>query len=536
MALGLAHWRSQRYEKALHFLDQILITNQNNADYLVLRGMVLRQLPGLLEQALSTFCSAVLLDPQRADTYYNLANLLSDNDKELQAERAFRISLRFNPKAALALHNLGICLNGQQRFEEALISLSQSVKEDPLSADAWCNLGLAYFGLDRFTDAKDSFAKAISLDQSHGASHVNMGNALVSTLEPELALSYLQKGVELESSSANSLWNLSLAYLLTGDFTRGWDFYEARFSTKNFSDYERPTVGSQPQSLADCTHDPNRPLVVWTEQGIGDAVQFCRYLLMLQTASIPFVFMTRSSLMRLFSEWFEIPDHLIVDQPMSTNPTDDRQQIPLLSLPRLFRTDILTIPSVTPYFKASSKTPPALLISPPPGGLSIGLVWASNPTNKAMYRNKSCPLELLMPRFLQLLDLDLIDLHCLQFGSDSCQLDPWRLSNRIIDWSESISDFSDTAHVLSQLDLVISVDTAVAHISAALGRNTWVLLPHNADFRWLRDRDDSPWYSSMRLFRQPDHRDWQGLVDLVNQALDELFMFDINSLSKEVLV
>ena len=535
MALGMARWRARRYDLAITALDHVSPARRRDSDYLVLRAMVLRQFRDRHDQAIQAFRQAIALDPNRADSYYNLANLLTDQDRELEAERAFRLSLQLNPKAPLALHNLGICLNGQQRFDEGLTMLTRSVQEDPTSADAWCNLGLSYFGLEDFDQAKQAFAKAIALDQSHGASHVNMGNVLVSTLEPERALTYLEKGVELESSSANSLWNLSLAYLLTGDFSKGWDYYEARFATKNFSDYERPTAGPQPSTLQECSRDPQQPLVVWTEQGIGDAIQFCRYLPMLDAAGIAYVFMTRGSLMRLFREWFAMPQERLLEQPMRTNPEDHRQQIPLLSLPRLFHTELNTIPCVTPYLRPSQPASPSLIVPPPPGGLSVGLVWASNPTNKAMYRNKSCPLELLIPRFLQLIDLDLIDLHCLQFGDDARQLDPWRNHPRLTDWSERLTDFSDTAHVVHQLDLVISVDTAVAHMAAALKRNTWVLLPHNADFRWLRQREDSPWYSSMRLFRQPDHRDWPGLIQQLHQALDELFMFDLDALAQKVL-
>ncbi len=535
MALGLAHWRAARYLKSLHYLDQIASSERRNSDYLVLRGMVLKQLPGHKSEAVQSFHAAIIIRPDRADSYYNLANLLVDLEKSSEAEKSFKISISFNANAPLALHNLGICLNEQQRFSEGLSYISKSLNIDPGSADAWCNLGLSYFGLELFKEAKDSFSKAISLDAHHGASHVNMGNALVSTLEPESALAYLEKGVELESSSANSLWNLSLAYLLTGDFEKGWNYYEARFSTNNFKDYERPCTGHQPRSLMECSRDPKNPLVVWTEQGVGDAIQFCRYLKMLDVSGISFIFMTRPPLINLFKEWLPALSERVHVQPAKINFSDSRQQIPLLSLPRLFRTELSSIPCMTPYLQSNNPPPAELSLSQPPGGLSIGLVWASNPTNKSMYRNKSIPLEKLIPVFLDLINLDLIDLHSLQFGKDAEQLSPWKSHPRITDWSTKISDFSGTAHVVKQLDLIISVDTAVAHLAGALHRNTWLLLPHNADFRWLRQRCDSPWYPRMRLFRQPAHHDWAGLVAQVNQALDELFMFDLKNLAEAVL-
>ena len=139
-----------------------------------------------------------------------------------------------------------------------------------------------------------------------------------------------------------------------------------------------------------------------------------------------------------------------------------------------------------------------------------------------------------MPRLVQLMDLDLIDVHVLQVGSDREQLDPWKDHERLTDWGDRLPDFAATATVIQQLDLVISVDTAVAHLAGALHRPTWLLLPQNADFRWLRERADSPWYPSMRLFRQPGVKDWSGLVAELNDALDQLVMFDVASLAESV--
>ena len=148
-----------------------------------------------------------------------------------------------------------------------------------------------------------------------------------------------------------------------------------------------------------------------------------------------------------------------------------------------------------------------------------------------MYKNKSISLDLLMPCLLPALDLNLIELHCLQFGDDNSQLNPWRGVEGIIDWKDRLQDFSDTDYVVRQLDLVICIDTAVAHLAGALNRPTWLLLPYNADFRWLRNCDDSPWYPSMRLFRQTARNDWSSVVHQLNIAIDELFQLEIASLA-----
>ena len=147
-----------------------------------------------------------------------------------------------------------------------------------------------------------------------------------------------------------------------------------------------------------------------------------------------------------------------------------------------------------------------------------------------MYRHKSLPLTLLMPLFERLIDLDLLELHSLQFGADAEQIAPWRHRQEIHEWNNRLTDFSDTAHLLSQLDLVITVDTAVAHLAAALNKPTWVLLPQNADFRWLRQRSDSPWYPSMRVFRQKTHGDWQSVADQLDEAFDTMLLLDSKAL------
>ena len=201
-----------------------------------------------------------------------------------------------------------------------------------------------------------------------------------------------------------------------------------------------------------------------------------------------------------------------------------------MSLPWLFGTELHTVPKVCPYFESQAPVRDTLKVVNPPGGISVGVVWASNPDNKSMYRHKSLQLTLLMPLFERLLDLDLIELHSLQFGDDAEQIAPWRHRSDIHEWNHTLTDFSDTAALLQQLDLVITVDTAVAHLSGALNKPTWVLLPQNADFRWLRRRNDSPWYPSMRLFRQKTHGDWQSVADQLDEAFDTMLLIQTKAL------
>ncbi len=527
-------WCQGLHQEVLALTDRARGPLLANVDFHLLRGMAARKCPGGESVALAAYQQALALNPNRSDAHYNLANLLMQDQPERALEH-YRLSLALYPYDAKTWHNCSLALSRLERFSEALPLLRTSLQLDPRVADAWCNLGLAYQGLDRPDAAMGAFRQAIALDNTHAASHINMGNALVSCLQPDEALHYLQRGAELDDSSAKALWNLSLAHLLLGDFNEGWHYYESRFATEAFADVRPPTEGSQPACLAECPGPGDTPLVVWSEQGLGDAIHFVRYLGLLDAAGVPYEFHCHPPLLSLFQHWFGCGERAVPQQRSSDfrqpGSGDTRPQIALMSLPLMFGTTLATVPATTPYLHPPAPPPAALRLVPPPGGLAVGLVWASNPDNKAMYRNKSLPLALLLPPLLELAALDLLEIHSLQVGPDVAQLEPWQANPALRNWAPHLHNFSDTAHLLQQLDLVISVDTAVAHLAAALAKPTWLLLPHNADYRWLRHRSDSPWYPEMRLFRQCSQGDWVGVVAQLRKALNDLFLLDLQALA-----
>ena len=533
MVISYALWTLERYDEAAQWLGRTDPSSIQDPSFFALQGMVLRRVSGGENRALVAYQKALRLDPQRSDVLFNIGNLLKETEPE-QALSYYEGSLVLNANSPVVWHNYGLTLNEAGKCLTAARALRNSLCLDPSDADAWCNLGLAFFGLERFEQAKQCFRHCIALDGTHATSHANLGQALVETLEPEKALEYLRLGFELDSSASNSLFNLSLALLLLGQYKDGWRYYEARFSTKQFEAKREPTKRALPRDLAALPSVGESELIVWSEQGLGDGIQFCRYLGLLKARGVPYRFLAHQPLLPLYRDWLGMGDNVAVDLDSNHNNSleeDSRFHIPLLSLPLLFGTELHTVPSITPYFVAPGPTPGDLKVPEPPGGLAVGIVWASNPDNKAMYRNKTMPLACLMPRLLDLIELDLIELHSLQVGADAEQLAPWRHHERITDWNGQLTDFSDTAHVVNQLDLVIAVDTAVAHLAAALHKPTWLLLPHNADFRWLHQRSDSPWYPTMRLFRQPTRGNWSAVVQQVEAAFDELFILDITSLA-----
>ena len=526
--LGYAFWRSNLHKEAIEALDIARVYADLDPQYNIILGMAARKVPGKEEIAKKAYFRAIILDPYRGDIYYNLGNLVREDYPKI-AERSYLLSLELDHAAYLTWHNLGLALNDQDRHEEALKAFRQGIIIEPMHGDGWCNAGLALFGMENFQKAILFFRYTLEIDKNSEAGHVNLGYALMNERRPLEALEYLKKGLELNSGSVNSIWNLSLIQLMLGNYKEGWDLYEARFETEQFKDHIWPTSGKRLDSLDQIEFNEDNPLLVWSEQGMGDAIQFCRYLYLLQEKGIPFMFSTRKNLLALMKNWLPFSDKVILEK--TWDPKDDkRAQVALMSLPRLFKTETHTVPNQCPYLVTQEEIPDHLLLKDAPGGIKIGFVWASNPDNKSMYRHKTMPPELLLPHLINLIDLDLIDLHSLQVGEDSKIIEKYD-KERLYNWNGSLDDFSDTAFVIQQLDLVISVDTAVAHLSGALGKPTWLLLPHNSDFRWLLDSVDCPWYPSMKIFRQSQPKDWESVSKEVIKALSLVVALDIDSLA-----
>ncbi len=530
--MGFALWRSDLYKESIEALEIAKDYEEKDAQYNILLGMAARQVPGKEEVAKKAYFRALKLEPSRPDIYYNLGNLIRDKNPDI-SERSYLLSLKYDDTSYLTWHNLALALNEQLRHEEALKAFKKSLIINPSHADGWCNAGLALFGMDRFKDAIRYFRYTLELDENNESGFVNLGYALMNEKRPLEAMKYLKKGMEMNTGSVNSIWNLSLIYLMLGNYKDGWDLYEARFKTDQFKEHQWPTSGIKVNSFGDIDSTEENPLVVWSEQGMGDAIQFCRYLYLIEEKGIPFVFSTRKNLLDLMKNWLPFSDKVILEKTWEPE-ADNRAQIPLMSLPRLFGTEVHNVPNQSPYLISPEVIPNSLLIDSAPGGINIGFTWASNPDNKAMYRHKTMPPNFLLPHFIKLVDLDLINLHSLQIGEDSEEIEKYN-NKRIYNWDGKLDNFSDTAFVINQLDLVISVDTAVAHLAGALGKPIWLLLPHNADFRWLLDCSDCPWYSSMRIFRQAKRGDWDSVAHEVIESLSMIYALDINSLAKAKL-
>jgi tetratricopeptide (TPR) repeat protein len=531
LPLCYALWAQGNFREAFDAAQCHHSALANHPDFLNLFGMVARRVPGEDQAAEAAFLAAIQLVPSRADSHYNLGNLYLAQERHAKAISCYQASLACDPSGSLTWLNLGICARDHGDYSLARFALQRCLLLNPLESKGWCNLGLVCHQQERFPAAMEAYQQALGCDQTHSEAWVNLAQAFSAQGQPENALNCLLTGTSLNPESSDALFNLALTRLLLGDFVDGWSLYESRFSSKQDRSITVPFTGpwirDREQAVAQLA--AGSELLVWSEQGLGDNIQFCRYLPLLQAMGFQPALATRPPLVRLLRDWLPQPVPVLDDTQVDP-ATENRAHVSLMSLPLLMGTQLTTIPCVTPYLRPPGPPPEPLLVKQPPGGLSIGVVWATNPENKVMYKLKRLPLHELLEPLLPGLQEDLFDLHSLQVGTEAEELDPYRHLNNIHDWNGRLGDFADTAHVVQQLDLVISVDTAVAHLAGALGLPTWLLLPFDADFRWLRRRADSPWYPEMRLFRQTQRGDWSTVVAELVDQLGAIYGLDLSSL------
>ena len=503
-------------EEAEHSIRVAVSIEPTKENYLNTYGVILRKNKRVAE-AVRSYELVMKLQPNFADVYYNCGNALNELDRKQEAVERFKRCLEINPNHASAHHNCANSLRDLKEVDQALDHYSQSSKLEFQNPDMHCNWGLAWQLQERWDLAIEQFQIAISQKSDHAPSHINLGSALAVKERFDEACALLRRGVQLDDSCNDAKFNLGLTLLTIGEFEEGWYFYDTRL---RLPDKVRSPV-TAPMWDGNIDSLEGKPLLVWAEQGYGDNIQFVRYVQILIEAGVKVTLSARKPLMRLFKECLQPHDPVIVEHNF------DRLQhfqnhVALLSLPRLCGTTRDTIPMMPGFLRRPVQIPDRLKIQRHPFALHIGLVWASGADNKDMYADKSMALEPLMRLFDAWREERLVVIHSLQVGSDAVQLDPWRQQRGVVDHSEHLDDFYDTACVISQLDLVISVDTAVTHLAGALDVPVWTMLQHNADFRWMRGRSDSPWYRSMTLIRQRSLGDWDSVLEQVQAQLVRL--------------
>ncbi len=447
------------------------------------------------------------LHPQNANAWCYLGIALHDRKQFAEAIAAYQNALAHQPKFPIALSNLGNTLNALGRHGEAEASCLRAITLQPDYASPYNNLGAALVAQGRLAEAVERFDDALRLNPQYASALSNRGAAFVQQGRFDDAQASNEEALRLDPKFADAHKNRAIVMLLQGDFENGWPAYEWRLHSDAL---QLPQIEAPRWNGEDLA---GKTLLLWAEQGLGDTIQFIRYASLVKGARV--VAAVQKPLLPLLASFLDV-DQLLAQDDL-TLPFD--AYCPLLSLPGVFQTRLDSIPAETSYLRAD----PALtakwrLALGEHKKLRVGVSWQGNPDH-ALDRQRSAPLE----AFRGLARIPHVELICLQKGFGVEQVEtlspPFPLRQLGDDVDTRAGAFMDTAAIMQSLDLVLTTDTAIAHLAGALGVETWLVLPLAPDWRWLLGRDDTPWYPSVRLFRQTSHGDWTDVFVRVGNAL-----------------
>jgi tetratricopeptide (TPR) repeat protein len=504
--LGNALERKGLAEDAIASYRRALRTSPNSPETHYNLGRVYAG-QGRLDEAGRSYRRAVALRPDYVDALFNLGNLHQATGAAAEAIDCFQRVLALRPGHAPAHNNLGAALERAGREDEAQASYRRALALQPAFPEAHNNLGNVLLAAGRTAEAIASYEAAIAARPDYAAAHNNLGNALQAAGRLDEAIARHDRALALQPDFPDATWNKAFALLLKGDFAAGWPLFEARWQLPG--QRQDPAVWGKPAWRGEVAV-AGRTVLVHHEQGYGDTLQMLRYVPLLAARGARVLVRVPAPLARLVATVEGVAGVLGPDEALP----DFDLHCPCMSLPLAFGTRLDTIPSRVPY----CGTPDADRWAARLGARHaprVGLAWSGSATHRND-RQRSVPLAELAP----LLALG-AEFHSLQ--REYRPADAGLLAPRgpLRDHAESLGDFAGTAGLVSQLDLVITVDTAVAHLAGALGRDVWLLLPAAPDYRWLLGRADSPWYPTMRLFRQRDTGGWPVVVAEVADALRE---------------
>jgi Flp pilus assembly protein TadD len=468
------HYQAGQLKETEHILRRVLALEPDHAEAAFLRGLVAHDTERP-EDAITYFRKTIAVQPEHPDAYNGLGMAYRTLDRVEDAVGCFQRALEINPDFAEAHTNCGNALRDLGRLDEAFAHCSRAVALTPGAAEIRNNLGSVLRSLGRVDEAIAEFRQAAGL-------------------RPDLTQVH---------------FNLAMALLSRGDLTAGWAKYEWRLQggVKGI----RPRDFSKPQWQGEDLN--GRTILLYAEQGLGDTIQFCRYAPLVAARGGRVILEVPRPLVGLLSGLEGVEHVIVAGEPL---PVFDFH-CSLMSLPNVFGTTLATIPATTPYLPIDEprrKYWQQRLTSST--GLRIGIVWAGNPNNPDD-RQRSLPFAALAP----LWNIPGIRWYSLQVGERRADLDA-APPGMIEDLSPALNDFAGTAAVISQLDLVLSVCTSVAHLSGTIGCPTWVMLHFAADWRWMTERQDTPWYPSARLFRQAEPGEWGHVIHNITFQLRDL--------------
>jgi tetratricopeptide (TPR) repeat protein len=500
--LGRLLFREKRFREAAACFRQSLRSAPLDAAVTFLLGQTLSVL-GRHDEARLAFEQTLALDPGLGEAHFNLGVLHILGKRYAEARHAFARALEVAPGHIDAHNNLATLLHAEGLWDQAEAHYRSALRLSASDLRTRYNLGRLYEDRGQPETAADIYCDLLNLAPEHVAARTNFGNCLLAMARPGDAIAEYRRALEVDPGYVDAHWNLSLALLQTGQFAEGWREYEWRF--RQWPALER---GFE-QPLWDGGPLRGRRILLHAEQGAGDTIQFARYAALVKDQGGHVILECQASLLRLLSRLPGVDEIAVRGTAL---PRFDCHA-PLLSLPGIAGTGLSTIPAAVPYLRLDPDQ--AALwegrLREPAAGFRVGLAWAGNPKHKND-RNRSLP-----PDCLAVLEsIPGTTFFRLQTGPAGAVAN---LRPPMAPIADEVFDFADTAAIIHQLDLVIAVDTAVAHLAGALARPVWTLLPYAADWRWLEARSDTPWYPTMRLLRQTAPGDWAGVMDRIREEL-----------------
>jgi tetratricopeptide (TPR) repeat protein len=512
--LGVALGSLKRNAEAVQSYERAISLKADHADAYFNRGVMLAELDRP-EEAVQSYDRAISLQPDYAEAYNNRGMALGRLHRHVEALASYEGAIAHRPEYARAYNNRGVALRELGRSAEALESYDRAIALRPDYAEAFTNRGIALAELDLPEEALESYARAIALKPDYAEAFYNRGNAFRDLNRTKEAIGSYERAIALVPNHASAHWNLADCRLMMGDFALGWQEYEWRWKLAQNDggrrNFEQPLWLGTP-GLKD------RTILLHSELGMGDTFHFCRYAKAVAALGAKVVLEVQPPLQRLLADLEGVARVVPRGAPL---PAFD-YHCPLMSVPLAFKTDLATIPADVPYIRSD----PSIVETwreklGDKGKPRIGLVWSGSMLLKNDRR--SIALAEILP-----LVGEWADWICLQkeVSESESALLASRPDIRCV--GGELADFADTAALLDLMDIVVSVDTGVAHLAGAMGRPVWILLPFiPIDWRWMLDREDSLWYPTARLFRQSASREWASVISRVNRELAR--RFDVRS-------
>jgi tetratricopeptide (TPR) repeat protein len=504
-----------RFADAEAIYRAILAQNPSNPDAANLLGVLCQQ-TGRIAESRDLLEGVTRRNPQMETAQNNLGITLQALGDRDGAMAAYTSAVALSPAYVEARHNIALLATEQSDFARAEAELVEALRYAPKMPELYLALGNVHLGGERYQSALALYQNLLDLDPSHVIGHNNIGMVFSRLGLPAPAIARFDRALSLDPTYAEARWNRARQRLASGDWARGWQDFEARLETPKFAHtlYRPGVVSGTPVWRGEPIE--GRSLLLHAEQGRGDSIQFVRWARLCADRGASVTLDVEADLVRLF----ESHDPRIRVVARSDQPPPHDLSCPLPSLPSIFQASEATLPTAPYLFAEPDRVKEwADKISTPKGTLSpdtlkVGLIWAGNP-EFAEDQSRSPRL----PAFLPLLALPGIRFFGLQVGDGRRDLEETPPPDTFTDLGGLLTDFAETAAAMANMDLIISSCTGPAHLAGALGRPLWITLSFVPDWRWMRDRADTPWYPQARLFRQSQPGDWAGVVAQIKAAL-----------------